>query len=58
MSTSDADPVVAGTAGTSETNGQRPLESDLHDEIQEKLKAKEKEVDVALAKKTKEIMDE
>jgi ribosome recycling factor len=32
--------------------------SDLHDDILEKLKAKEKEVDEALAKKTKEIMEE
>ncbi len=32
--------------------------SDLHDDIQEKLKAKEKDVDEVLARKTKEIMEE
>ncbi len=32
--------------------------ADLHDQIQEKLKAKEKGVDESLAKKTKEIMEE
>ena len=44
---------AAKSQGLSEDNV-----ADLHDTIQEKLKAKEKEVDETLDKKTKEIMED